>query len=72
MVTVTEGWYATLRHPKMHAHTKFGIPTSNNMGSARDMNILKLGQGHSDPKMVCLTPPSEDAPTHQICDSYLK
>ena len=33
-VTVTQGWYATLCHPKMHAHTKFGIPTSNNI---RDM-----------------------------------
>ena len=30
--TVTKGWYATLRHPKMHAHTKFWIPTSKNIG----------------------------------------
>ena len=35
------GWYATLSHPKMHAHTKFGIPTSNNMRYAPDTNILK-------------------------------
>ena len=28
-VTVTQLWYATLRHPKMHPHTKFEIPTSN-------------------------------------------
>ena len=27
-VTVTRIWYVTLRHPKMHFHTKFGIPTS--------------------------------------------
>ena len=27
-VTVTQIWYATLRHPKMHLHIKFGIPTS--------------------------------------------
>ena len=30
-VTVTQLWYATLRHPKMHIHTKFEIPTSNNI-----------------------------------------
>ena len=28
-VTVTQGWYVTLRHPKMHAHTKLWIPTPN-------------------------------------------
>ena len=33
-VTVTQLWYATLCHPKMHPHTKFEIPTSNNV---RDM-----------------------------------
>ena len=31
-VTVTRKWYETLRHPKMHAHIKFGIPTSKNIG----------------------------------------
>ena len=31
-VTVTRKWYATLRHPKMHLHTKFGIHTSKNIG----------------------------------------
>ena len=30
-VTVTQGWYATLCHPKMHTHTKFGISTPNNI-----------------------------------------
>ena len=35
-VTVTQGWYGTLRHPKMHPHTKFGIPTSKNKGYAPD------------------------------------
>ena len=30
-VTETQGWYSTLHHPKMHPHTKFGIPTSNNV-----------------------------------------
>ena len=31
-VTVTQLWYATLCHLKMHPHTKFGIPTSKNIG----------------------------------------
>ena len=30
-VTVTQLWYGTLCHPKMHPHTKFEIPASNNM-----------------------------------------
>ena len=34
-VTKTQKWYATLCHPKMHPQTKFGIPTSKNIG---DMN----------------------------------
>ena len=33
---------------------------------------LVRGQGQGDPKMVCDTPPSQDAPTHQIWNSYLK
>ena len=33
---------------------------------------LGQGQGHSDPKMVRDTPPSQDAFTHQIWKSYLK
>ena len=31
-VIVTRKWYATLRHPKMYPHIKFGIPTSKNIG----------------------------------------
>ena len=31
-VTVTRKWCAILRHPKMHPHIKFGIPTSKNIG----------------------------------------
>ena len=30
-VTVTQLWHVTLCHPKMHPHTKFEIPTSNNI-----------------------------------------
>ena len=39
-VTVTRKWYATLRHPKMYPHTKFGIPTSKNIG---DMHRTRSG-----------------------------
>ena len=31
-VNVTKKWFVTLRHPKMHLHTKFGIPISKNIG----------------------------------------
>ena len=41
-VTVTQLWYATLRHPKMHQHTKFEIPILNNIkGYAPNTVILK-------------------------------
>ena len=30
-VTVTQRQYATLHNPKVYPHTKFGIPTSNNI-----------------------------------------
>ena len=35
-VTVTHKWFATLGHPKMHPHIKFGIPTSNNCAPSRE------------------------------------
>ena len=70
-VTVTRKWYTTLRYPKMHPHIKFGIPTSKKIGdmhrtqSERDGQCVYYknyarGQGHSDPKLVCDTPPSQD------------
>ena len=37
---MTQKWYATLPHPKMHPHTKFGIPTSKNIG---DMHRTRSG-----------------------------
>ena len=37
-VTVTRKWYVTLRHPKMHLQTKFGIPTSKNIGDIHRQN----------------------------------
>ena len=42
---MTQLWYATLRHPKMHPHTKFGIPTSKNIG---DMDRTRKRDGHTD------------------------
>ena len=41
-VTVNRKWYVTLRHPKMHIHTKFGIPTSKNQ-SSRKRRITRIG-----------------------------
>ena len=38
-VTVTWKWNGTIRHSKMHSHTKFGIPPSNNK---RDMLQIYL------------------------------
>ena len=72
---MTHKWHKTLNHPKMHSHTKFGIPSSNNI---RDMLLtqllLKLGQRSRSqwPKIICETPSSQDAYTHQIWNSYLK
>ena len=34
--------------------------------------VIGQGQGHSDPKLVRDTWPSQDASTHQIWNSYLK
>ena len=31
-VTVTQKWYVTPRHPKMHLHTKLGISILKNIG----------------------------------------
>ena len=45
-VIVTQLWYATLYYPKMFSHTKFEIPTSNNIRDVlltRLHSFLKLG-----------------------------
>ena len=78
-VTVTKLWYVT-HHPKLHPHTKFEIPTSNNMRYAPDRIILKT---RSEVKIkvtvirkwyATLHHPKmhQDASTHQIWNSYLK
>ena len=42
---MTRKWYATLRHPKMYSHTKFGIPTLKNIG---DMDRTRKRDGRTD------------------------
>ena len=53
---MTRKWYGTLRHPKMHPHTKVGIPTSKNIG---DMHRTRSGtdrrtHGRTDGRTVRL------------------
>ena len=74
-VTVAKLWSASLPYSKMHHHTKFETPSSNNIRDMlRSWLFWKLGQsqGLSDPKMVCDTRPFQDAFTHEIWNSYLK
>ena len=54
-VPVIRKWYATLCHPKMHPHTKFGIPTSKNVG---DMHRTRSGtDGQMDGQCDYYMPP---------------
>ena len=47
-VTVTQLWYVTLPHFKMHSHTKFEIPTSYNIRDMLQTRLfLKLGHRSS-------------------------
>ena len=67
-VTVTKKWFVTLRHPKLHLHTNFGIPLSKNI---RDMHQFLETRSEvkfkvSDLIKVCDTLSSQDASTHQI------
>ena len=48
---MTRKWYATLCHPKMYPHTKFGIPTSKNIG---DMDRTRKRDGLTDGRTVRL------------------
>ena len=49
-------WYATLRHPKMYPHTKFGNPTSKDIG---DMDWTRKRDGRTDGR------------TDEQCDYYM-
>ena len=42
---MTQKWYATLRHPKMYPHTKFGIPIIKNIG---EMDRTRRRDGRTD------------------------
>ena len=59
-VKVTRKWYATLRHPKMYPHTKFGIPNSKNIG---DMDRTRKRDGRTDGRT--------DGLTDGQCDYYM-
>ena len=52
-VTVTRKWYATFRHPKMHPHIKFGIPTSKNKG---DMHRTQSGADGRTVRLLYMPP----------------
>ena len=57
---MTRKWYATLRHPKMYPHTKFGIPTSKNIG---DMDRTRKRDGRTDGRTDGLTDGRTDGRT---------
>ena len=67
-VTVTRKWYATLRHPKMYPHTKFGIPNSKNVG---DMDRTRKRDGRTDGQTDGLTDGLTDGRTDGQCDYYM-
>ena len=62
-VTVTRKWYATLRHPKMYPHTKFGIPNSKNIG---DMDRTLKRDGRTDGRTDGLTDGLTDGQTVRL------
>ena len=70
-VTVTQISFATRRHPMIHPHTKFGIPTSN---YTSDMLQTRFLFKHRSEVKVTVTRKWNTTlcRTHQIWDSYLK
>ena len=65
----------TLCHPKIQMHTKFVIPTSNNIGEMLWTQIFKTRSEVKvivTQKMVRDTLSSQDASTHLIWNSFLK
>ena len=44
-VTVTQKWYLTLGHPKIHLHTKFGIPFTKHIGDMHQTQCSFWKQG---------------------------
>ena len=52
-VTETQLWYLTLCHPKMHLHTNFEIPTSNNIRDMLRTRLLKKTRSEVKVTMTC-------------------
>ena len=52
-VTETQLWYLTLCHPKMHLHTEFEIPTSNNIRDMLRTRLLKKTRSEVKVTMTC-------------------
>ena len=73
---MTQLWYMTLCHLKMHRHTQLENPSSNIIKHAPDTIILITRSEFKvkvtvTQKMVCDTPPSQEAFTHQLWNSIL-
>ena len=53
---MAQKWYRTPRHPKMYPHTKFGIPTSKNLGDMHwtRSGTYRLTDGQTDGRTVQL------------------
>ena len=52
-VTETQLYYLTLCHPKMHLHTDFEIPTSNNIRDMLRTRLLKKTRSEVKVTMTC-------------------
>ena len=52
-VTETKLYYLTLCHPKMHVHTDFEIPTSNNIRDMLRTRLLKKTRSEVKVTMTC-------------------
>ena len=52
-VTETQLYYLTLCHPKMHLHTDFEIPTSNNIRDMLRTRLLKKTKSEVKVTMTC-------------------
>ena len=69
-VTVTQKWHVTPGHPKMHLHTKFGIPISKNIGDMHQTQC-SFQETRSEVKFK-VTVTQLWYGTHQIWKPYLK
>ena len=65
---MTRKWYATLRHPKIHPHTKFGIPTSKNIG---DMHQTRSGTDGRTVRLLYASQSSFGVKNFKIIDTRI-